>query len=302
MSAGTVSVVVPARDAAQLLPGLLDALAAQTRPPDEIVVCDDGSQDDTAAVAQAAGAKVVPGAGEGPGAARNLAGAAATGAVLAFTDADCVPDPGWLAAGLAALEDADLVQGAVRPDAPVGAWDRTIWVLRLSGLFETANLLVRRDVFDRVGGFPAGARPARGKELGEDVLFGWAAARAGARVAFAPDAIVHHAVEPRGPWGYIAERRRLRWFPLLARRAPELRTHFFHRGVFLTTRSMEFDAALAGVGLALAGRRCGALLAVPYARRLARDGRRTAPFRLIADAVGFAALVSGSVRERTLVL
>lgn len=57
--AATVAVVVPARDAAATLPATLDALAVQTAWPAAVVVVDDGSADDTAAVARAMGALVV---------------------------------------------------------------------------------------------------------------------------------------------------------------------------------------------------------------------------------------------------
>src|SRR5712691_7754836 len=53
-----VSVVAPARNEARRLPGLLAALGAQTRPADEVLVVDDHSDDDTAAIADAAGVDV----------------------------------------------------------------------------------------------------------------------------------------------------------------------------------------------------------------------------------------------------
>src|SRR4051794_20264371 len=101
-----VAVIVPARDAAGLLPTALDALAAQTVAA-EVIVVDNGSRDGTADVAEAhpVVTRVVRRArGEGPGAARNSGAAATDAPLLAFTDADCAPSPGWLAAGLAALE------------------------------------------------------------------------------------------------------------------------------------------------------------------------------------------------------
>src|SRR5439155_7342920 len=127
-------------------------LAAQEGAPDEVIVVDDCSRDATAAIAEAAGARVIAGAGDGPGAARNAGAAAATGEVLAFLDADCAPQPQWLRAALTALERADLVQGRTTPPPgePVGPFDRTLWVLAPWGLFETANLLVRRELFDRL--------------------------------------------------------------------------------------------------------------------------------------------------------
>jgi glycosyltransferase involved in cell wall biosynthesis len=314
-----VSVIVPARDAAATLPDLLAALAAQDLgTPFEVVAVDDGSSDATRALLQGAPAvtRVLDGGGRGPAHARNLAAAAASGEVLAFTDADCAPAPDWLRRGLAALEaGADVVQGRVTPppDAAPGPFDRTVGVGRLSHLYETANLLVRRPWFDRVGGFePGWLMPGRTKELGEDVWLGWKLRRAGARVAFAPEVHVVHAVFDRSPRDFVAERLRLRFFPEIARRVPELRTEFFWGRLFLNARTAQFDAALAGVALAAATRRPWPLLAAaPYARTAARHalwrgGRRGAvkvlAVDVAADAVGAGALVAGSVARRSILL
>jgi glycosyltransferase involved in cell wall biosynthesis len=309
-----VSVIVPARDAGATLPALLDALAAQDLDePFEVIVVDDGSRDGTAGVAAAhpVVTAVVPGAGNGPGAARNAGVQAATGTVLAFTDADCVPDPGWLRAGLTALADYDLVQGRVDPAGPVGPYDRTVSVDRLTLLFETANLLIRRELFERIGGFEAWLAPRRSKELAEDVWLGRRARRAGARIAYADGARVRHAVFPRGPAGWIAERARVRFFPAIVTRVPEMRDDWLYRRVFLSRDTAAFDLALAGAALALATRRPALLLAgVPYARTVLRWGRPLGARRLPAhaaarvarDAVGAAALVGGSVRHRAPVI
>jgi len=295
-----VRVIVPARDAAATLPRTLAALAAQTTSATaEVVVVDDCSRDATARVARDAGARVVRlGTPAGPGAARNAGAAGATAPALAFTDADCVPRRGWLEHGLACLErGADLVQGAVHPERPPGPYDRTVAVTAPSPLFQTASLFVRRELFARLGGFPPGVTPFGGKELGEDVLFGHAALAAGARTAFAPEAAVEHAVEPRGPLAFAAERARLVAFPELTRRAPGLRAAYARR-LFLTRRSGAFDLALAGAAAAAVKRRPELLaLAVPYAATY-----RPRPAQVAADAVACAALLAGSVRARTPVL
>jgi glycosyltransferase involved in cell wall biosynthesis len=302
----TVSVVIPARDAAPTIGATLAGLAAQEHAPDEVIVVDDGSLDGTLELARAAAVvtRVVRGAGDGPGAARNAGAAAASGDVVAFLDADCEPQPRWLSAGLRALADADLVQGRTTPPPgePIGPYDRTLWVVAPWGLFETANLFVRRELFDSLGGFEPWLSPARSKELAEDVWFGWRAVRSGARTAFCEDALVHHAVFERGARDYVAERLRLRYFPAMAARIPELREAFFWRRVFLTPRSAAFDAALAGVLLAAGSRRAWPLaLALPYAL-IARRRRRAWPVDLVADAVGLGALLTGSVRARSPVL
>jgi hypothetical protein len=144
------------------------------------------------------------------------------------------------------------------------------------------------------------------------VWFGWRARRAGARISFADDALVHHAVFPRGPRGHAAERARLRHFPAIARRVPELRDVLFFRRAFLSRRSAALDLALGGAALALAARRPGlaALATAPYAALALREaagwGPRLGPRQLAgalaADAVGAAALARGSLEARTLLL
>jgi glycosyltransferase involved in cell wall biosynthesis len=93
----TVSVVIPARNDAEMLEACLAALARQTRLPDEIVVVDNGSWDSTALVARAAGAIVV--AEPTPGIPRASAAGydAATGELIARLDADSVPPADWIA-------------------------------------------------------------------------------------------------------------------------------------------------------------------------------------------------------------
>jgi glycosyltransferase involved in cell wall biosynthesis len=312
-----VSVVVPAWNAAATLGRTLSALAAQRLDePYEVVVVDNGSDDGTAGVLAAAAGpvRVVTRERHGlAGEARNDGVAAASGSVLAFTDADCMPEPGWLAAGLRELDGGlDLVQGAVRPDpaVPMGAFDRSLWVSRDDGLYQTANLFVRREAFEAVGGFVDLHGDALDRAFGEDVWLGWRIRRKGARTAFSPDAVVSHAVLPRGPRGYVAERRRLAGFPWLVLRVPELRDELLLGRVFLSGRTAAFDAALASVALAAAARsRRPLALALPYAaailRRALQSGARApvvAPVEVAADAVGLAALVRGGLRHRELVL
>jgi hypothetical protein len=314
-----LSVIVPAHDAAATLPRTLAAIRAQHGAPEyEVLVVDDGSSDGSGELASDAGAQVVHTDGVGSGKARNRGVAEARGELIAFTDADCFPTPGWLRAGACCLADADLVVGAVAPDpsTPLGPFDRTLWVERETGLYETANLFIRRDLFERVGGFegwlsdPGTPRGWTNPELGEDVWLGWRARRAGARPAFCPDALVHHAVHRREPSGYVGERRRLRHFPAMAARVPELREQFFVARWFLSRRSVEFDAALVGlVAASIARSRVPLAAALPYARTVARRAkpyRRRAPIvaavDVAADAVGFASLVEGSARNRTVVL
>lgn len=311
-----VSVVIPARNASATLPRVLAALARQDAPEmSEVCVVDDGSSDGTAEIAEAwEEVTVVRQPCTGPSAARNSGADATNGAILAFLDADCCPTRGWLAAGLAAMErgHADLVQGAVKadPNARIEPFDRTLWVLHETGLYESANLFVRRDLFDRIGGFRNLVALPAGQHFGEDILFGWRARRAGARVGFSPDAVVHHAVFPRGAAGYVRERFRLGLFTDAAASVPELREHFFFKRLFLLPKTAAFDAALMGTAVAGLTRRLWPLAtAAPYAVMLARyargwgsHARRVAIVEVVADTIGFAALLRGSIRRRTIVL
>lgn len=316
-----VSVIVPARDASATIGRTLAALAAQDLDCDyEVVVVDDGSHDETVAIAERAGARVLCQEGLGPGQARNRGAAATSAPILAFTDADCFPDEAWLREGLRSLGGKDLIQGKVLPDpGPVRRpFDHTIWVVRESGLYETANLFVRRELFVDVGGFEDWLEVRIGKRLGEDVWLGWKLRRAGARSGFAPHALVHHAVFPRRWHAFVLERRRLLYFPDLVRKMPELRRHFLRARFFVTPRSAAFDSALLGAGaatgLAVAGAPAPVVMtalggALPYAwlvgrrvRSMGRYGPKVALVECLADGVGLAALACGSVRSRTLVL
>jgi glycosyltransferase involved in cell wall biosynthesis len=300
-----VSVIIPARDAAGTLADALAGLAAQeSAGPFEVILVDDGSRDGTWAMALASEVvdRVVALGGEGPARARNAGAAVATAPRLAFLDADCRPTPHWLAAGSAALASADLVLGETRPrpDQPCGPFDRTLSVVGPSPLFESANLFVARELFERLGGFQSWLGPRAGKELAEDVWFGWRARRSGARVTACPEALVHHAVFPRSAGAFVAERWRLRFFPAIVHRVPELRREMLYERFFLSDRTARFDAAVLGLILAAAARRpVLAAVAIPYARRLASDPG--GPFAgVAADAVGLAALMVGSVRYRSL--
>jgi hypothetical protein len=132
----------------------------------EVIVADHGSRDSTAALARWLGAKVVDASSARTIAAvRNLGAAAASGRVLAFLDADCVVDEGWLEAGLRLFDECpDAGAAGLPPRAPRDE----AWIARASALFASpraplareatrwlpsANLLVRREAFEEVGGF-----------------------------------------------------------------------------------------------------------------------------------------------------
>jgi glycosyltransferase involved in cell wall biosynthesis len=329
-------VIVPARDATATLPRTLECLTRQEIAGElEVIVADDGSSDATFELAEDFGdpVRAVRNSGRrGPGNTRNAGVRAARSDVIAFTDADCYPEPDWLARGLKALDGADLVQGAVSPDpeAERTPFDRTVIVNGDDGYFRTANMFVRRDLFERIGGFedwiverggdppfgwraPADGRPTEParKSIGEDALFGWEARRAGARIAYAPDAVVHHAVFPGTALRSARDRWHWRHIPAFARRVPESREHNFLARYFFNRRSAEFDLAVLGVLAAAASRRPAPLVAaLPYARRMYREARYWGPLhapRVVAgsvteDAAALVSLLVGSVAWRAPVL
>ena len=192
-----ISVVVPVRSDAGRLASCLDALAEQVGCPDvEVVVVDNGSTDDSVAVAQAHRVRpvVITEPRRGSYAARNAGIAVATGRRIAFTDADCVPAPDWLARGIASA--AAVLAGRVQMKRSVSPavwerYDRALYLrqdqLVAQGFAATANLWVDRAVLDAVGRFDPALRSSG------DVEWGRRAAAAGFPAVDSADVVVSHA-------------------------------------------------------------------------------------------------------------
>src|SRR4051812_46528895 len=107
-----VSVVVTVLNDRGAVMELLDALAAQTRLPDEVVVVDGGSSDGTLELLEARpGVSVLRAPGANISAGRNLGIRSAAHSRIACTDAGCRPAPGWLAALADALEEMEFAAG-----------------------------------------------------------------------------------------------------------------------------------------------------------------------------------------------
>ena len=92
-----ISVVIPVRNDAAMLTDALDALHKQKRQPDEIIVVDNGSSDASAAIATAAGARVISEPVRGIPSATSTGYDAANGDIIARIDADTIVHPSWLA-------------------------------------------------------------------------------------------------------------------------------------------------------------------------------------------------------------
>jgi GT2 family glycosyltransferase len=206
MSGRRISVIVPHYDDLERLDICLSALRAQTFDGEfEIVVGDNASPQGAAEVAKVIDgrAKLVIATDRGAGPARNAGVIGAEGSILAFTDSDCVPEPDWLASGVAALERAEIVGGYlyVFPEDPaavtsieafdiVFGFDNESYV-RKSGYSVTASLFCQREVFERVGGFRVG--------VSEDMEWCHRALAAGYTMAYEPGARVAHPARRTWP-------------------------------------------------------------------------------------------------------
>ena len=164
-----VSVVIPTYNSGPLLVEAVSSVLAQTAPPDEVIVVDDGSTDDTADRMAAFGPRVkfIRKENGGVSTARNLGMAKAIGDIIAFLDADDVWHPKKLEIQLAKL--------VARPDLGMLGTETYLWpaarhppidpsiplTVRVSPLadlavknaFVTSTVLVRREVLRKVGEF-----------------------------------------------------------------------------------------------------------------------------------------------------
>lgn len=207
--APTLAVVIPAYNAAATLPECLAALSRSHRRPDEIILFDDGSTDQTAAIAERAGVRVVSNGqrAQGPAIGRNFAAAAASADTLVFVDADVSIWP----EALGRLE-APLLAGQAQ--ASFGSYDDHPKSRRFAALY--ANLrhhwvhqhgqadaftfwsglgAVDRDVFSLHGGFD----PQFDKPSIEDVELGVRIIAGGGRIRLVKDALGTHHKD----WGIL---------------------------------------------------------------------------------------------------
>jgi glycosyltransferase involved in cell wall biosynthesis len=314
-----VSVVVPSHERGTRLRWLLNALEEQTLPRSqwELVVVFD-STDDTEELVRTHPlapryVRLTPGSGTAS-VQRNAGWRAARADLIAFTDDDCRPEPGWLSRLLdvARAHPRAIVQGATRPD-PYEA-EIMKWAPRARSIEEsdppgphaqTCNILYPRAALEAVGGFDESIRTA-----GEDLDLAARVRATGAAYVGAPEAVVYHAVDTYSLLAMVRFNKRWETLPLVFRRHPELREQLEY-GVFWKRRHAFLPAAIAGAAL---HRRepLLALLAVPYVLH-ALPHRGTHPMgrvravaelagRAVVDASEMWTMAKGSVRYRTLML
>jgi GT2 family glycosyltransferase len=205
--APAISVVIPTRDRPQLLASCLDALARMQPPPGgfEVIVADDG--DEAASPAADAGDRlpltVVRTGGRGPAAARNAGAERARGGLVAFTDDDCAPEPGWAAALLRRhRERADALIGGptinALPDNPYSRSAQAIADAALAHhnadpgrprLLPSSNVAAPAEPFREIGGFDERLARAGGEDF--ELCNRWA--EHGWSLAWEPEAAVRHS-------------------------------------------------------------------------------------------------------------
>ena len=196
-----ISVIIPHLNQHAALERLLNSLNAQVHSGAyvEIIVVDNGSvtplPKDRSAMPNV---RLLQEATPGPGPARNRGAAVANGAILAFIDADCIADAGWIRAISTHFQKPDaaaVIGGDVRI-APRGARLDSIEAyesifgyrfelyIRRDRYAGTGNLAIRREVFDTVG-------PFGGIHIAEDRDWGQRASRAGFLPAYVPEMIIY---------------------------------------------------------------------------------------------------------------
>ena len=206
-----VSVVVCAYDAAETLADCLTSLGKLTYPKVEVIVVDDGSRDATAQIARLhPNVRVLGQPQGGLSAARNAGLAAATGEIIAYTDADCRVDPDWLTYLVQPFLTSDVVgvggPNVVPADDPwvaqcvaraPGGPTHVMLDNRIAEHVPGCNMAFRRDALLAIDGFnPVYLR------AGDDVDICWRLQAQKLDIGFAPSALVwhHHRTSVRSYW------------------------------------------------------------------------------------------------------
>ncbi len=199
-----VSLIATVKNEGEALRPLLDSILDQSRPPDEVIICDGGSTDTTLAVLdeyrQWLPLRVISAPGANISQGRNRAIAAAAGEIIAATDAGVVLSPGWLEALLAPFDSpgTQVVSGWFEPD-PYTDFEVVMGstVLPAPDDIDAATFLpssrsvaFRKSAWAAVGGYPEWL------DHSEDLVFDMALRERFGPFPFAPEAVVYF--RPRG--------------------------------------------------------------------------------------------------------
>ncbi|HVY08728.1 MAG TPA: glycosyltransferase family A protein [Mycobacteriales bacterium] len=323
-----ISVIIATRNRAELLPPLIAAvLDQQVDVPFELIVVDDKSSDATKETLASLAADLdqlrpmtMP-RHVGPGAARNAGWQAAVGRLIVFTDDDCMPKPGWLAALWRERQSGiQLIQGRTVADpvakAAMKAFGHHIQIEKFSNRYETCNIAYDRALLEELGGFDAGFGTSRGgAPWGEDADLGWRAAERNTSTCFAPDAVVEHRVTNPPYRKYLRARLRRYRLVYFVSRHPGYRANLAYGYLVKRGHVVAGCVALSPIpyliwptpallSLIPLG---AALYAVHWLRYERLPGWRQRwpiliPAAFLADALECAVFAAGSVRWRTLVL
>jgi GT2 family glycosyltransferase len=195
-----VSVVVCSYNGAQTLEQCLQSLAELDYPDYEVIVVNDGSTDETRSIlVKFPSLRVVHQDNRGLSAARNAGLRAATGSLIAYTDADCFADPHWLTHLVYQFQRTDAAAVGGPNLTPPDGWlagciaaspGQPMHVLESDHVAEHipgCNMAFRRDVLLAIDGFDVQYRVA-----GDDVDVCWRLQQAGCWITFAPGAFVWH--------------------------------------------------------------------------------------------------------------
>jgi lipopolysaccharide/colanic/teichoic acid biosynthesis glycosyltransferase/glycosyltransferase involved in cell wall biosynthesis len=195
-----ISIIIPARNAEKTLEQCLVAVLDQKgiKDPYEVIVVDDGSTDQTEAIARRFAVQVLRLEGEGPASARNAGADVARGEILLFTDADCEPTDTWISEMMRSFEDPEVV--GVRGAYKTRQRELTARFVQLEYAFKYKRM-ARLETIDFVDTYSAGYRREvflenegfnRSLLRNQDQEFSFRLARKGYKMVFNPKAIVYH--------------------------------------------------------------------------------------------------------------
>jgi GT2 family glycosyltransferase len=193
----------------------LKGLAAQSEQASEVIVVDQAASEEARAAAEGSGVDAVRYLEQprlGLSASRNLSLASATEAVLAVTDDDCVPDPGWLAAVAQAIERQPAPTGVTGPVLPLGDGSPDTFAISLRESMNPVdhsgrvipwsvgtggNFAARVSALRGCGGWDERLGAGSGGQAGEDAELFYRLLLDGAVIRYEPAAVVRHEWQTR---------------------------------------------------------------------------------------------------------